>query len=290
MSETRRDFLQTIAAAPALQPAADVQVPRMKFGGAEISRLVCGENQFYGYSHFNSLFNAMMRDYYTADRVCDVLHRCTRAGINALCFHSRDRGSADLRRFQAEGGKMHLIMQGMTDSWDAIKEFKPLAVYYQGEQVDRAFRAGKMSEAREWCKRVRDMGIMVGVGTHKPEVIAFVEEQAWDVDFYAGCVYNRTRSPEEWAKVLNGESVEMQGECYLKSDPPRMYKVMRQTPKPCLAFKILAAGRVTNVEEAFRTAYASIKTNDAVIVGMLPLIKDEIRENAQRVQRLLAAS
>ena len=28
-----------------------------------------------------------------------------------------------------------------------------------------------MDTIREWCKQVRDLGVIVGVGTHKPEVI-----------------------------------------------------------------------------------------------------------------------
>jgi hypothetical protein len=114
-----------------------------------------------------------------------------------------------------------------------------------------------------------------------------VEEQNWDVDFYAGCVYNRTRTQDEWKQVFNGELVEMQGECYLQSDPARMYKVMRATKKPCFAFKIMAAGRVTDAERAFRTAYASIKPNDGVFIGLFPQVKDEVRENSERVHRLL---
>ena len=57
-----------------------------------------------------------------------------------------------------------------------------------GERTDAAYRDGKMATVREWCKQARDAGVMVGVGTHKPEVIALVEDQGWDVDFYAGCV------------------------------------------------------------------------------------------------------
>ena len=134
------------------------------------------------------------------------------------------------------------------------------------------------------------MGTMVGVGTHKPEVIALVEELGWDVDFYAGCVYNRTRTVEEWRQVLHGELVEMQGECYLQSDPPRMYKVMRATSKPCFAFKIMAAGRVANAEQAFRTAYESIKPTDGVFIGLFPRAKDEVRDNAERVHRILTGA
>jgi hypothetical protein len=133
---------------------------------------------------------------------------------------------------------------------------------------------------------------MVGVGTHKPEVIALVEEQGWDVDFYAGCVYNRTRTDNEWRQVLNGEIIEMSPEIYMQSDPPRMYKVMRQTKKPCFAFKILAAGRIPDagVEQAFRTAFASLKPIDGIFVGMCPHIKDEVRENARIVHKILVGT
>jgi hypothetical protein len=134
---------------------------------------------------------------------------------------------------------------------------KPLAIHRQGEVVDKAYQSGQMNTVKEWCKQVRDLGVLVGVGTHKPEVIAKVEEEGWDVDFYAGCVYNRTRTVEEWKKALNGEILEMPGEIYLHSDPPRMYRVMRQTSKPCFAFKILAAGRVPDqgLDQAFRTDF-----------------------------------
>jgi aryl-alcohol dehydrogenase-like predicted oxidoreductase len=130
------------------------------------------------------------------------------------------------------------------------------------------------------------------VGTHIPEVIAQVEEEGWDVDFYSGCVYNRRRTGDEWRTVLNGELLEMPHEIYLQSDPQRMYKVMRQTEKPCFAFKVLAAGRITGkgVEQAFRTAFESIKPIDGIYVGMYPRYRDEIRENVEAVQRILTTS
>ncbi len=274
--------------ATAPRPASEVQVPRMKFGDTEISRLICGCNPFYGFAHFNQILGTVMREYFTAERVCEVLHQCTRFGINTFNYYPGPRAEADLERFLAEGGKMHLIVQGVGDPSPFIRKFKPLAVYHHGEATDKAFQNGTMDEVRDWCKKIRDTGTQVGVGTHKPEVIAMVEEQGWDVDFFAGCVYNRTRTNEEWKEVLHGELVEMQGECYLRSDPPRMYKVMRATRKPCFAFKVLAAGRVGNVDLAFRTAYESIKPIDGVFIGLFPRTMDEVRENAERVHRILA--
>jgi thiamine monophosphate synthase len=323
MSNSRREFLQTGAALTAgliggsqllhsegsgreAQPGsaahdssllqqvdlAPVQVPRMKFGNAEISRMVIGVNPLYGFAHYNMNFSRTMAEWYTQERVCEVLHRANAYGINAFNYVTWKRSPEDWARFVAEGGKMHLIAQvaAKDDVAALVRDMKPLAVHRQGEVVDVAFREGKMDTVREWCKQVRDMGVMVGVGTHKPEVIALVEEQAWDVDFYAGCVYNRTRTAEEWKKALGGEIVEMPREIYLQSDPARMYAVMRRTTKPCFAFKILAAGRIEDQEiaGAFRTAFQSIKANDGVFVGMFPRYKDEVKENAEIVHRMLA--
>ncbi|MGA2119169.1 MAG: hypothetical protein ABSH56_31005 [Bryobacteraceae bacterium] len=321
MSNTRRGFLQSSAAlaagltgvtsaqaqnmppgapqAPAAAtgpavPASQIQVPKIKFGNVEISRMVLGVNPFYGFAHYNNTLGTVMKEWYTADRVCNVMHQCNRFGINAFNYVHLDRAPQDWARFQAEGGKMHLIIQvtAGVDSAMLVKTLKPLALQRQGEVVDKAFQTGEMDTVKEWCKRARDLGVMVGVGTHKPEIIDLVESEGWDVDFYSGCVYNRTRTTDEWKKALNGEIMEMTSDIYMQSDPARMYKAIRQTKKPCFAFKILAAGRIPDrgIEHAFRTAFASIKPIDAVYVGMFPRVKDEVRENAEIVHRILTNS
>jgi hypothetical protein len=271
-----------------------VQVPQMKFGAVEIGRVVLGVNPFYGFAHYNNNYSAVMKDWYTPDKVCEVMHRANRYGINAFNYVHLGRAPEDWARFVAEGGKMHLIIQ-VTAGIDAemlVKTLKPLALQRQGEVVDAAYHSGDLASVKEWCKQVRDLGVMVGVGTHIPEVIARVEEENWDVGFYSGCVYNRRRTADEWQKVLNGQALEMPNEVYLKGDPPRMYKVLRQTRKPCFAFKILAAGRIADggIERAFRTAFDSIKPIDGVYVGVFPRIKDEVRENAEIVHRILSRS
>ena len=318
MSNTRREFLQSTAAlaagvmtgaanrlAAAQQPAPQaefapaaassnappVQVPKMKFGGVEIGRLVLGVNPMYGFAHYNNNFGLAMRAWYTPGRVCEVLHHANSFGIDAFNYVNVKRAPEDLARFQSEGGQMHLIIQVTANDDPAalVRDLKPLALQRRGEEIDAAYRGGTMAAEREWCKRARDLGVLVGVGTHKPEVIEMVEEQGWDVDFYSGCVYNRTRSPEEWRKLLDGQLPEMPGDVYVQDDPPKMYKVMRQTAKTCFAFKILAAGRIPDngIEKAFRTAFASIKPHDGVYVGVFPRFKDELRENAEIVHSIL---
>jgi hypothetical protein len=262
----------------------------MKFFHAEISRMVLGVNPFYGYAHYNNNFSNSMREWYTADRVCAVMHQCTRFGINAFNYVPLDRGPQDWARFQSEGGQMHLIIQATTgvDAVMLVKTLKPLALQRQGEVVDTAWQQGEMESVKEWCKKVRDLGVLVGVGTHIPEVIAKIEEENWDVDFYSGCVYNRRRTAEEWKQALNGEIMEMASDIYMQSDPARMYKVIRQTKKSCFAFKILAAGRISDrgIEQAFRTAFESIKPTDGVYVGISP----SSRTKCGRTPRLCTVS
>ena len=73
-----------------------------------------------------------------------------------------------------------------------------------------------------------------------------------------------------------------------------MYKTIRDTRKTCLAFKILGATRrcadPSTVEEAFREAFANIKANDAIVVGMFPKYSDQVEENARIVGKICGAA
>ncbi len=102
------------------------------------------------------------------------------------------------------------------------------------------------------------------------------------------CVYERHRSAEALEKLLGQAPIPV-GEVYLPLDPPRMFKMIQQTSKPCLAFKILAAGRFSSrrelVEKAFRETFAGIKPTDAVIIGIYDRYSDQPQENAEYVRR-----
>ena len=176
---------------------------------------------------------------------------------------------------------------------EVVKRLRPIALYHHGEATDVLFRKGKMDEVQEYTKRLRQTGVLVGIGTHKPEVVEYVEERGWDVDFYLLCAYNRTRTPEEIRKMLGVVTVSPK-EVYLESDPPQAFAVARQTQKTCFLFKILAAGRLTDspeeIDGAFKTAFENIKPKDCVIVGMYPRYKDEVKENCDRVRQILSAS
>lgn len=292
---SRRDFfwsaawMGAAAAASAEAPAAAPPVPAVKFGEHEVSRLIIGSNPFYGFSHFNAQYNEFMREWMTQDRRIEVLLRAERGGIRTWQTHYHRQTMEDLRRYRAEGGKMNWFLLGdfeMLKDLSLIakvaQELKPIGIAYHGNRSDDRYAEGRMHVIKEFCKAVRDSGVMVGVSAHNPAVIDVIESENWDVDYFQTCVYRVSRTPEEARKEF-GEAPLDAGGMFMEKDPERMYKMVRMTKRPCLAFKILAAGRKTDrsrqVDEAFKTAFQNIKPSDAVIVGMCPKFKDEIAEN-----------
>lgn len=270
---TRRAFLTglgalPIAAAMAEQAAAkdspkpaESKLPVIPFGKYSLSRLICGANPFNAGSHLSTFVNQAMREYYTPEQILKTLRRCQDVGIN--CWQSSGKDTELYRRLVAEGRPMHYLSLGSEP--DDVKELAgagAIGIAHHGETTDRLFKAGQLDTIHDYLKRVRDAGLMVGVSTHMPAVIDAIESKGWDVDFYMACVYERHRSAADLEKLLGQVPIPV-GEVYLSQDPPRMFKAMRQTRRPCLAFKILAAGRLSErkqwVEQAFRQTFESIK-------------------------------
>lgn len=302
---SRREFLQSAAGlsgALALQAsveAGEASLPRLpvvKFGKAEITRLIIGSNPFYGYSHFNRIFDAHMREFYTQDKKMEVLKSAERNGIGTWQLHYNDQPLADYLRYREEGGQMNIVlladfelMKNPKIMPDVVAKMKPLGLGHHGNWTDNRFRAGEKAKVKDFCKMVRDTGVMVGVSAHNPAVFDIIESEDWDVDYFQTCLYRVSRTVEE-ARAEFGEATV--GETYMEKDPERMCKIIRATKKPCLAFKVFGAGRSigspAEIEKAVRFALANIKPTDAIIMGMYPKFTDQVKENADLVRRILA--
>ena len=159
--------------------------------------------------------------------------------------------------------------------------YKPIAVVHHGGVADGLFRIGKAQQVHDFVKKVHDHGALAGVSSHNPENIAKMADENWEVDLFMTCFYNVSRTREEMEAELGFVTV---GGPFIESDPPKMTAVVRQLETPCLAFKILAAGRRCSsksaVGKAFKDAFDNIKKTDGVIVGMFPVYQDEASENA----------
>jgi hypothetical protein len=298
---SRRAFLKDIGALPAALAAAQfapgtasaaepAALPQMRIGAQSISRLVCGANPFNAGSHLSVFVNREMKEYFTPEQILKTLRRCQDVGIN--CWQSGGLNFELYRRFVDSGGQMHFLSveAGKTSISLLPKLAKGgcIGVAHHGEVTDQYFKQGKLDQVRDYLKRIRDAGLPAGISTHMPAVVETVESKGWEVDYYMTCVYERHRSKEDLQKLLGHVPIPV-GEVYLESDPPRMHQAMRNTKRPCLAFKILAAGRLSEhpgwVEQAFRQTLESTKPTDGIIVGIYDKYSDQPAEDAAFVRR-----
>lgn len=302
-TSNRRVFLHQVAglagmtslAATAEGADAPALLPTIPLGKHQVTRLIIGGNPLYGHSHFNKLFSQHQMAWATPENVVALIKRCESAGINTWQNSYAARTLADVERVREAGCKINWLLLGKGD-WDDKPELiveaakrKPIGIAPHGALGDRLHRLNKLNVLADLLKRIRDQGVLVGLSCHNPALVATAEEKGWDIDYYMCCLYYLSRPKEEYRKLLGGADLPL-GEIYLPSDPPKMFEMIRQTRKPCLAYKVLAAGRRINtsveIRNAFATAFANIKPTDAVIVGMYQAFNDQVGENAAIVREL----
>jgi len=300
----RREFLSRASAAAAsglllnrpaeaaAAPAADL--PTVALGPYRVSRLIVGSNPISGYSYLGRETDREMREYFTSRRTLEFLRQCERAGINTHQFSTASKATEVYRTLREQGSKLQLIglHAKREDIKGIIESVGPIGMAHHGGVTDRLFREGRNGEVRDFTKAVHDQGLLAGVSAHNPDCIRRIADEGWEVDFFMTCFYYITRKeppsgPAESLPVLAGPDV---GYTFYKTDPRTMCKVIRQVEQPCLAFKILGAGRRCAsqevVREAFRFAFENIKPSDAVIVGMYPRRFDQVGANTEYTQQV----
>ena len=290
----RREFLKQACGGAAVVAASQLSapveantsvLPTVRLGPHDVTRLIAGGNPIGGWGHSVPNMSRHMLEFFTLERTIEFLEKCSREGINTWQFDHDDKTKAALRTVRERGTKLNFICLHAEREKDApvktvIEEMSPIAFVHHGGVTDTLFRTGRAEKVRDYVKKVKDRGLLAGVSSHCPDNIKRVADEGWENDFFMTCFYYVSRPREEQQKLLGKIVVD---EPFFESDPDDMTKVVRQVNKPCLGFKILAAGRKCgdqgSVENAFRYAFEKIKPTDAVIVGMYPRFEDEVRLN-----------
>jgi hypothetical protein len=290
----RRAFIGAAGMCAMSAQAAASPLPTVPLGNVRISRLIVGSNQIQGFSHATPQLDAIMSQYFTVERTTEFLLNCERLGINTFQGSYSPKVRDALQAARDRGSKMHYICLASNRQDDVFKEIlamKPLAIVHHGGVTDSLFYSGKHEAVRDYVKRIKDLGLLAGVSTHNPEHLARVDDYGWEADLYMACLYNVTRRRDHLDKMLGDHPVD---ELFLTNDPKLMTARIRKVGKTCLAFKILAAGRVCqsreSVEKAFSFAYSNIKPTDSVIVGMFPVLADELQQNVEFARRFAGQS
>jgi len=264
-------------------------LPTIQLGEYRVTRLLAGYNPVGGYSHATPIASRHMREWFTVERTVEFLQHCEAEGLNAFQFDLCEKVRQVLPKLYESGSKLHFVCLHAEGAHGAsLKElmtYNPIAVVHHGGRTDSLFRDGKADKVHDFVKEVHDAGALAGVSTHKPEILERIADEGWENDLFMACFQNVTRTKEEMQQELGFVTV---SEPYIESDRDKMTAVIREVDKPCLAFKILAAGRRCSsdraVAGAFKYAFDHIKKTDGVIVGMFPIYQDEVSQNASHTR------
>ncbi len=233
------------------------QMPTTTFSPLTVSRFIVGGNPFSGNSHWSAELSAKMRHWWTVARIKDCLRECEGLGVNTLVARGDNHIQRLLLEYWDEGGTIQWIAQTAPEraveaNIRQICGTGAKACYLHGGMADGIFRDGDAEVMRDWIALIRDLGMVAGLASHNWQYPLRAEEMDLGCDFYLCCFYD-----------LYGRG----GEYYEDEDRVAMVRTIREIEKPCVAYKILAAGR-NEPEAAFKFAFEHIKPNDAVCVGV----------------------
>jgi hypothetical protein len=242
-----------------------------------------------------------MEEYFTPEVTYQFLRHCEGWGLNTWITYWGHKPLEALRRRWEEGSALRVYflatlgddgqISGVESKEEgSILEYKPLFLLHHGNVTDDLFLAGKQERVHDFVKKAHDMGLKAGVSAHNPDVFKYAEDHGWECDLYQCCLYYVTR-PQEEIRARMGSG--LLGEPFFEKDRDDMLDVVQQVDKPCIAFKILGAGRLCgsddSVEAAFQYAFSRIKKGDVVIVGMWPRFKDEVAQDVGLLKKYGAA-
>lgn len=278
------------------------RLPVVQWGKHGISRLLAGHDQLKGHAHISAALSEAMREWFDPAKGHDIelLRRCEELGINTVQFGDPPMHDL-LRRYKAQGGSMQWIAtfygnddgklkfgtcQGHEAELQTLLQMdpQPIGIQHFGGRTDRKYLEGKMDDVHDLLKRFRDTGLLVGLCSHTVEALRYAVERDWDVDFYQCCFY--TVYVHVGTKMIKRDV-----EKYDDRDRDKMVWFIAQADRPCIAYKVLAAGlkcgSEAEVRSALQFACKHIKPTDVLLVGMWQKEKDQVAQNVRWVSEFL---
>ncbi|MHC4387741.1 MAG: hypothetical protein ACYSX1_03945 [Planctomycetota bacterium] len=257
-------------------PAAkctDSGLPMGRIGKVKISRLIIGSNLFGGGAHSRDLkyVGALMKHYFTHEKVMDTLQLCEEHGINTSV------GGGGVGDYNKErGGKLQVIGQlgpSVDDPTSAAQravDRGAVGAFIWGKRAEDLVQANRLDVIEKFVSVLKKNGAIAGVGAHDWRVVAACEKAKIDVDFYFKTLHPdnyRSAYPKKDRKPFLVDSFGPDDhDCMWEQYPEETIELMKDVKKPWIAYKVLAAGAV-HPKEGFK--YAFDNGADFVCAGMI---------------------
>ncbi len=217
-----------------MQPGSNqAKFPMTTIGSLQVSRLLCGTNCFFGHSHISQARSMWLRRHFTTDRIVEVMHAMAEEGINAtVSMQSREMRAA-LDGLERTGYRMHWIAtpggadlqelkEGIRESADLGAAVCMPHTSYTDSHLHVA--ETRIDGAEQISELIRELGMIPGWSTHRPEVVTVSDAAGYDMETYI--------QPFNAIGFL----------CAVETD--WMQRVINGTRKTVIAIKPLGAGRI----------------------------------------------
>lgn len=270
---------------------------KVNFFGHEVSKLIIGDNPMNGHSYIeDKIPGKEMKSWYTAERIKEALFHMEEMGYNTMLPLADPYIIRILQEYERDGGNMKFIFQpympmNQDVSMRQMMSLKnTIGVYHQGTTTDYLYETNQCEKILEMIEKYHTMGIPVGIGTHRPDVIEKSEREGWNVDFYLACMQNARHKREgEPSGFLTGKTKAHL--VFYPEDRPIMLECLKKVEKPVIAFKIFAGGQMfigkteeekrQIIKNAYDEVFTALKPNDFGAIGVFQRDSDQIKENAE---------
>ncbi len=230
----------------------------------ELSRLIIGSNWFLGYSHYSAAKDKWIKEYMTVERIAEVMAVFARNGINAVMSSPNPTLAQAIRLVQEETGReIHWICtpggETVEDLLPGIEQCAELGAkicmpHQHWTDGNLVVNEGRIIGLERVTERIRQLGMIPGLSTHRPQTVVVCDKAGYDVATYIQ-IYNAIGFL-----------------CQVETD--WIARVINRTPKPVMVIKPLAAGRI-NPPTGLSFVFNSIKPNDLVCIGTLSTYEAE---------------
>ena len=250
--------------------------PRTTVGGLSVSRMIIGTNWFLGWSHQSPAKDNLIKSAMDRKAIADVLEVFFRSGVDTIMGPLTQNPSIFDAIKDAEDRtgvkciKVDTPIINVQDSDAGRDETRALfdLVAASGAEIcmphhtsveqllDRSIQ--QIRRLGDYTKMIRERGMIPGLSAHMPEVLAYADQNDYDVETYIqiyNCMGFLMQLEVEW-----------------------IHKLINDAKKPVMTIKPMAAGRVTPFV-GLSFVWNTIRDQDMVTIGtMTPAEAAEVIE------------
>ena len=275
------------------------ELPQVKIGKHNMSRLILGGNLIGGWAHSRDLIyvSSLFKAYNSEKKMFETLQLAEAAGVNTINI-GNPTNPVMAKYKKLFGSKIQVISQvnynskpdgNLFENIDFAIEHGADVLQIQGNGTDVAARDGKLDIIAKMMDYIREQGYTCGLGAHSAFALIETEKAGLVPDYYMITMHHDrywSAHPRENRGEYRGDERLLPGtrqipRQHLVYPPEKTVEFVSRSKVPVMGFKVLAAGAI-KPKDGFRWAFDN--GADLICVGMFDF---QVVENVNTANEIL---